>query len=300
MSKYFKFMNLLQKIGGGLGYSMLMMAGMVAHTEPIPVECKVGNFFVGCQAYTFNRFTLMEAIEKTAQAGGKTIEFYPGQRLSPEQRGVAWNYDASEETIQKVKEQLAKFGIRAVSFGVVNGKSGDEADWRKLFEFAKKMGLYSITTEAVKDLDIIEKLVKEYDIKVGFHEHRRQENNPDYKLWDPKYVLSLVKDRDPRIGSCADTGHWATSGLKPLDCIKILRGRIISVHLKERKEIGKEIPDTVYGTGVTNTKGILRELRRQKFQGPISIEYENNWDHSVPDVAQCVGYIRGYSAAVTK
>jgi hypothetical protein len=34
------------------------------------------------QAYSFNRFTLFEAIEKNAMAGGKVIEFFPGQKIS--------------------------------------------------------------------------------------------------------------------------------------------------------------------------------------------------------------------------
>ena len=49
-----------------------------------------------------------------------------------------------------------------------------------------------------------EKLVKEYDIRVGIHNHPRQPNNPNYKVWDPNYILSLVKDRDARLGAAAD------------------------------------------------------------------------------------------------
>ena len=41
----------------------------------IPEDSKIGGFFIGCQAYTFNHFTVFEAIEKTAQAGGNVIEF---------------------------------------------------------------------------------------------------------------------------------------------------------------------------------------------------------------------------------
>jgi hypothetical protein len=42
--------------------------------------------------------------------------------------------------------------------------------------------------------------------------------------------------------------------------------------------------------------GVLDELKRQGFEGNISIEYEHNWDHSVPEVAQCIGFVRGYTA----
>jgi len=81
--------------------TQLMTATVSA--EKIPDEYKIGGFALGCQAYTFNRFSVFEAIEKTAQAGGKVIEFYPDQKLSLEQPDVKWNHNASAEIIQKVK-----------------------------------------------------------------------------------------------------------------------------------------------------------------------------------------------------
>jgi sugar phosphate isomerase/epimerase len=274
-----------------------MAATLTSRAEnKIPEDCKTGGFFIGCQAYTFNRFTVFEAIEKTAEAGGKVIEFYPGQKLSPEEPKVFWDHHASPEVIQKVKDKLARHKIRAVNYGVV-GIPKDEAEARKLFEFAKTMGLRAITTESVDALDTIEKLVKEYDIRVGFHDHPKRATDPNYRMWDPHYILSVVKDRDPRIGSCADTGHWVRSNLKPVDCLRILKGRIISSHLKDLNEMGPSAHDVPYGQGVSDIPGILQELRDQSFDGNISIEYEYNWDHSTPDVAQCIGFVRGFGRA---
>ncbi len=261
---------------------------------PIPDDAKISGFALGCQAYTFNRFSAFEAIEKTAQAGGKIIEFYPGQKLSVEKPDLKVHHDASDEVLAALKEKLAKHGIRAVNYGVVGGK--DAAEWRKIFEFAKKLELYAITTEDVGHIDDIEKLVKEFDICVGYHEHARNANNSNYKVWDPKFILELVKDRDARIGAAADTGHWVTSGLNPVESLKLLKGRIISCHLKDRPVIGQSKPDVVYGTGVSNVKAMLDELKAQGFKGNISIEYEANWDNSVPDVAQCIGFVRGWGA----
>ncbi len=275
----------------------LSIAPLAALAEnKIPDECKAGGFFIGCQAYTFNRFTVFEAIEKTADAGGKVIEFYPGQPLSKEEPNVKWDHNASPETIQKVKDQLAKFKITPVNYGVVGiPKNEDEA--RKVFEFAKALGLRAVTTESVDAIDTIEKMVKEYDIMVGFHDHPKRPDDPNYRMWDPNYILSVVKDRDPRIGSCADTGHWVRSNLKPVDCLRILKGRIISSHLKDLNQTGPGAHDLPYGTGVSDVPGILEELKAQGFQGNISIEYEYNWDHSLPEVAQCIGFVRGYGQA---
>jgi sugar phosphate isomerase/epimerase len=262
----------------------------------IPADCKTGGFFIGCQAYTFNHFTVFEAIEKTAQCGGKVIEFYPGQSLSKEEPNVKWDHNASAETIDKVKAKLAAAKVTAVNYGVVDIPK-DEAEARKVFEFAKTMGLYGITTESVGAIDTIEKLVKEYDIRVGFHDHPKQGNNPDYRMWDPNYVLSVVKDRDARIGSCADTGHWVRSGLNPVDCLRILKGRIISSHLKDLNQMGPSAHDVPYGTGVSDVPALLAELKAQGFAGNISIEYEYHWENSSPEVAQCIGFVRGYGMA---
>ena len=124
--------------------------------NPIPPDCKTGGFFVGCQAYTFNRFTVFEAIEKTAEVGGKVIEFYGGQKLSTNEPTVKWDHNASPETIQKVKDKLAACKVKAVNYGVVQIPK-DEAEARKIFEFAKTLGLYGITTESVDAIDTIEK-----------------------------------------------------------------------------------------------------------------------------------------------
>lgn len=269
------------------------MIATVSFAGPIPDQCRIGGFALGCQAWTFNRFSVFEAIDKTAEAGGKVIEFYPGQKLSPEKSGVLFDHHVSDEVIAMVKARLAERGIKAVNYGVVSIPR-DEAGARQVFEFAHKLGLYAVTTESTDALDVIEKLAREFDIKVGIHNHPRRPGDPNYKVWDPKYVLSLVKDRDPRIGAAADTGHWVRSGLDPLECLKILQGRIVSVHLKDLNERSPDAHDVPYGTGVCHVRALLDELKRQKFAGNISIEYEYDWNNNVGEVAKCIEFVRNY------
>jgi sugar phosphate isomerase/epimerase len=267
-----------------------------AALAPIPAEFKTGGFAIGCQAYTFNHFTAFEAIEKTAQAGGKVIEFFPGQKLSKENPdlNVDHNSPKLDEVVAKLQAKLAQHKLKAVNYGVV-GIPNDEAGARKVFEFAKKLGLRAVTTESTESIDVIEKLVKEYNIGCGYHNHPRRPDDANYKVWDPNYIAGLVKGRDPRIGSAADTGHWTRSGVKPVEALKILKGRIISSHLKDLNEFGKgEAHDVPYGTGVGDIKGCLDELKAQGFNGNISIEYEFNWDNSVPEVTKCIDFVRDY------
>ena len=139
-----------------------------------------------------------------------------------------------------------------------------------------------------------EKLVKEYDIKVGFHDHPKRPDNPNYRMWDPNYILEICKDRDPRIGSCADIGHWVRSGLKPVDAIRTLKGRIVSSHLKDLHAPLPSGHDVPFGTGVSDVSAILDEFAAQGFAGPISVEYEFNWDANHVDAKQCIEFVRGY------
>lgn len=282
----------------GLCAAGLALAAVLASRAEtkIPEEAKVGGFAIGCIVYTFDHFTLFEALEQTAAAGGKVVELSAKTSLSKEEPNVAFDYHASPEVIRKVKDKLAQCGLTAVNYAVIPFPP-NEAAGRKLFEFAKTMGLRAITTESPEAIDLMERLVKEYDIMIAFHDHPRQRNNPTYRMWDPNYVLSLVKDRDPRMGACADTGHWARSGLKPVECLRILKGRVVSSHLKDLNQMGPGAHDVPYGTGVCDIAGILDELRTQGFEGNLSIEYEYNWDHSLPEVAQCIGFVRGYGAA---
>ncbi|HEX4796247.1 MAG TPA: sugar phosphate isomerase/epimerase [Humisphaera sp.] len=266
----------------------------------IPDEYKINGFAVGCQAYTFRLFTVMEAIEKTSQAGGKVIEFYPGQKLRADQPAVTFSHTSPDAVIEQVKEQLRKFHIKPVNYGVVsaggNTPQARQEDWKKIFAFAKKMDLVCVTSEPnVADMDFIESLVKENNIRFAIHDHPRQPWNPSYQFWDPAYVLSLVKNRDSRMGSCADIGHWVRSGVKPLEALKLLEGRVMSSHMKDLTEFGNpNAYDIPWGTGVSGVGELLDELKRQGFDGNISIEYEHNEQNSLPEVTKCVDFVKNY------
>ena len=279
--------------------------------DPLPDNLKQGSFVIGCQAWTFNRFSVFEAIEKTAATGAKTIEFFPGQKLSQQEPDIQFSHSpakgtdrkkpteklddaASKAVWEKVKAKLKEHGITPVAYGVV-GLSKDESESRRVFEFAKYFGIRVINTESVDAIDTFEKLVKEYDIKVGFHDHPKRPDHPEYRMWDPNYILEVCKDRDARIGSCADTGHWVRSGLKPVDALRILKGRIMSSHLKDLNEESPKAHDVPYGTGVSDVKGILDEYAKQGFAGPISIEYEYKQEDNLAEAKQCIEFVRGYT-----
>ena len=239
---------------------------------------------VSVQAWTFNHFTFSEAVEKVAGLGLDWIEAYPGQQLRPGVKGVTMGPGLSPDERASLRQMLADAGVRLVNFGVVDlGK--DEASCRTIFDFAKEMGIETIVAEPPEEMmDLVEGLCKEYKIKVALHNHPKPSH-----YWNPDKVLEVCKGRSAWIGSCSDIGHWIRSGIQPLEAIRKLGPRILTIHFKDLDEFGKvEAHDVVWGTGVANVGAILKELDRQKYRGVFSIEYEYNWDNSLPELRACV------------
>jgi len=258
--------------------------------NPIPEDLRQEGWFIGVQAYTFKNFTAFEAIAKTKEAGGNMIEFYPGQKMKPDS-DVKVHHTMSEEARNELLAECERLGVHAVNYGVVNAKDPEEVD--QIMDFAKAMGLYAICTEAATQIAAWEAATIRTDVKVAFHQHGGSMSNPNYKVWHPLYISGLVEGRDERVGACADLGHWCTSNLKPVECLRVLNGRIVSVHLKDKASTGKaEV--VVAGEGVVDVAACLEELKKQNFDGHISIEHENQWNNNVPEVKANIDFVKSH------
>lgn len=280
-----------------LGLALLVGGVATAQDKKVTHDTTAADQFgwkLGVQTYSFNRFTFFEAIDKAASIGLKYAECYPGQTISADIDGKI-GPGMTAEQIKLVKDKLNSAGVQLVAFGVT-GLSANEAESRRTFAWCKEMGIGVINTEVREDaFDTLEKLCEEYQIKVGLHNHPE----PSY-YWNPETVLKALEGRSKWIGACADTGHWLRSGLNPLESLKKLEGRIVSFHFKDLNREGKGAHDVPWGEGVANVPALLEEMKRQQFQGPISIEYEHNWLESLPEIAQCVENFHRFANQVAK
>lgn len=243
---------------------------------------------VAVAAFTFHTFSVFETVERTAQAGAHYLETFTNQALSPADPTKIYATSPAQRAL--LRAHLAKHGVEIIS--CMGAVAKDEAKARAFFDLAVSLGARNIGTDSVDSLGTIEKIIGDYPLTVSFHNHARDPKKPEYRNYDPAFIRDLLKNRHPRLGVCADTGHYATSGVVPLEAIKMLAGRINSVHLKERAAIGSRTPDLVYGTGITATVDILAELRRQRFDGLLVIEYEVNPRNNLAEVKQCVEFLR--------
>jgi len=255
-------------------------------------EIRIKPFPIAMQSWTYRRYTFFEALDRTKALGLSHIQAYPGQRVSKElPASVVFDHQLGDEQIEMIKEKLRAVEVKVVAYGVVDiGQT--ENQMRRVFDFARKMGIRTIVTEPqAEDYPLLEKLVKEYDIQIAIHNH------PEPARYAyPLTVLKHLKNLDSRIGVCADTGHWLRCGLDPVECLRLLEGRIIDVHLKDRSDFGtKGAEDVAFGSGKGRIKDILAELTRQDYDGYLTIEYENekNVLDPEPDLKKGLAYIKG-------
>ncbi len=249
-----------------------------------------GELRLASMAYTFgkNDRTFYEAIESAAKVGTKFIEIAPGQKLSP--MDPTSMLELSEAQIVALKAYAQEKGVTVISLYTRIPSAPDRA--RARFEYAKRLGVQNITTESYAEVNLIEKLAVEFDLTVAFHAHAKRPQDPTYWAWNPHYVFGFLQGRDERLGVCAETGHWATSGFVSLDMVRLFKGRIKALHLKERSELGRETPDRVYGTGINQIGEILRELAANDPGAIVIIEYESNPQDNLAEVSQCVEFVR--------
>ncbi|OGD14166.1 MAG: hypothetical protein A2V76_07585 [Candidatus Aminicenantes bacterium RBG_16_63_14] len=261
----------------------------VASTDYAAVRIK--KFPFASEAWTFRKFTFIETLKKLQELGVAAVEAFPGQALAAELPGARFNEGMTPEQIAFVKDALRSAGVTLYGYGVVDiGKT--EESMRQVFDFARKMGIRVIVCEpADDDFTLLEKLVKEYSIKIAIHNHPAPSK---YHL--PETVFSHVDGKDPRIGSCADSGHWMRGMTDPREAFKLLQGRLLDVHLKDRSDFGtaKGVDDVPWGAGKGMIRDLLAELTLQDYDGYLTMEYENESEAGdpVPAFRQSIAFVK--------
>jgi len=283
--------------------SLLLLAVLIApvargeDASPPQTPAEKLGWKLAMHSYTLNRFSIIDAIDKTASIGIHYMSVSGSINLPGEPKfKTIPTPTISDKDWAAIQAHMKEKGIDPmfVNMGVVR-PTADEAKSRKLFEAAKRLGIDTLVAEPEaktmadlpKVMDVVEKLAVEYNIKVAIHDHPK----PNF-YWNPDTVLAAVNGRSHLLGACADVGHWKRSGLDPVECLRRLDGHIITLHFKDLvKGPGPNangLHDVPWGTGTSDAKGMLQELKRQHFHGAICIEYEYHWDNSIPEIAQCV------------
>ncbi|WP_437225515.1 family 16 glycoside hydrolase [Planctomicrobium sp. SH661] len=268
----------------GLAMGLLLVPATLSAADE-PAENPYGDFKIGLQSYSLRNFDEETALQMTKKLGLHYWEAFPNHIPISTVPGYV--------TEQKTK--LKNAGVELTSFGVV-GFDGNESKAREIFDFAKAIGLQSISADPnpdAKTFDMLDKLVEEYQIPIAIHNH-----GPGHRYEKVEDVLKVCENRHPLIGACVDTGHYLRSDEDPVEVVRKLGKRVFGVHLKDvrtvRDEEGKSTKKlfTILGEGDLNVVGLLRELRNQGYELPMSIEYEENPQNPLSDLELCLATVR--------
>ena len=141
---------------------------------------------------------------------------------------------------------------------------------------------------------ILDKMVKEFDIKLAIHNHGPE----DKRFPSPYDVFKAVEKLDRRVGLCIDVGHTARAGVNPAEAILKCRERLYDLHMKDISALGNRNTPVESGRGILDVRSILQSLLKIQYQYMMAFEYEKDADDPVPGLAESVGYTKGLLPAV--
>jgi len=267
---------------------MMVMAAVVTTV----LAASAADMKLAVQAYTFRDRSFVETVATAKRLGIKYIEMYPGQNLGGDLEGNTDYNNIAPETVPKLKKFIDDSGIKVVSYGVTG--AGSEEQWDKLAKFAHAIGIKTIQIEASEDrnkFDLAEKMAEKHDLIIAIHNHTQQ-------CGVPEGVLKQLEGRGPRVGAGCDIGHWMRRGVVPLDGVKTLKGKFVTMHLVDVEKIVTDghSRDVPYGTGAGNLKAVLDELKSQGFKGYLTLEYEHMSPTLEKEVGECAIWFASYQA----
>jgi len=265
-------------------------------TEPMRAQERL-NWRLGIEAYTFHKFTFFETIEKTRDLGLAYIGGLSFQKVGEE---IPKNLDLqlTDEELERIRLRLDDAGLSLLTY-YYQEIPGDEQGCREVFEFGRKLGIEIFLSEPqLESLDTIERFCEEYGIKVGLHNHGPKEC-PAY--WNPEGILKACEGRSPLIGACADVGYWIRAGIDPIEAVRTLKDRLLTIQMHDLNEVGPNAYDVPWGTGKGRTEALIREIHGLGVSPVMfGLEYSRDFLESMPAVQQCVAFFDELSLAVAK
>lgn len=260
-----------------LAASSTLLAGACLPSSVL--AAKESGYKLGIQLYSLRGYNVDEALNHAAELGFEQVEFYSGMLA----------IDSSADDVAAIRKKVSDLGMSISAHGV-NRFSKDADANRKLFEFAKALGIPTITADPDPDsFDSLNQLVKEFDIRVAIHNH-----GPKHRYNKAVDVLTAVDQYDERIGACADLGHYIRSGQGAVEVIRLLKGRLYGIHLKDFAEMQDKTHGVILGEGHLDVEGVFRSLKAVGFpaDGAVSLEYEENPKDPIDDIRKCVAVAR--------
>jgi type 1 glutamine amidotransferase len=158
--------------------------------------------------------------------------------------------------LREIAESIAAY--RADNLGA------DAATRRRVFEFAKAINAPLIITSADgASLAEADKLAEEFEINVALE-----------SKGDPKIVMAVLEGRGKRLGVSAHLGAWAQAGIKAVDGLGIVKGKLLHITAADRSALNSRARVVALGDGAAGVADFFLEAYKAGLK-PLSITVES-------------------------
>jgi inosose dehydratase len=241
----------------------------------------VNTFSIGMAGYTFKEFSIEKTIEIMKRVGVVNLSL----------KDFHMPMNSNQEQINEVIGKFKSSGINVYTVGVIYMKTRESVD--QAFEYARMAGVKMIVgAPDYEILPYVEKKIKSYDFRLAIHNH-----GPDNPLYpNATDIWNHIKDLDQRIGICIDIGHTTRDGQDASVDIFKYRSRIYDMHIKDVDKADKSGITVEMGRGIIDIPGVVATLRKIKYIGSCSLEFEKDMTDSLPGIAESIGYFKGVMA----
>ncbi len=249
----------------------------------VTADTKKDLFSIGMAGYSFKEFSVAQTIEMMKRIGVINLSL----------KDFHMPLNSTADTINSVINEFKSAGINVYTVGVVYMKSEQAVD--QAFEYAKMAGVRMIVGAPDYNLlPYVEKKIKSYDFKLAIHNH-----GPDNPLFpNATDIWNHIKDMDPRMGICIDIGHTTRDGQDPSEDIMKYKSRIYDVHIKDVNLASKEGKTIEIGRGIIDIPKVITTLRKIKYSGMCSLEFEKDMKDPLAGIAESIGYFKGVMKSV--
>ena len=247
-------------------------------------DSKFGGVQVGTITYSFRSMPggAEELLQHVVASGISSIELMG---------------DVPEKFAGGSMEKLAAFrkmyedagvGIHIVKFGNIGDKNVTDEKIEYYFNVAKALGAKGITRELSEDAaKRLGPIADKHEIKVAFHNHTQI----NAKTYDGP-ILTYGKN----LAINLDIGHYtAANDDSVLAIIEKYHDRILSLHLKDRKNKAGKGANLPWGQGDTPVAAALQYLKKNQLPifADVELEYQIPKDSdAVKEVAKCVQFCK--------
>ncbi len=264
---------------------LLLVLTVLATLQPALVQAQDLSERLALQTWTMRKMNFEDMTDFASKMGFTDLQLWNSTSGGHVDPLAPW------DEIQRRKETLDRKGLKAYAFGVTRATRNEE-ELRKVFEFARYMGMEMIITEPAekRQLDLLEKFAVVYDIKVAVHNHTIES-----PFGNPVTVKMLLADRDPRIGVCLDAGWMTTTGLDVAEVYRDYGDRVFDIHLKDKLvhsgEADHDYTDVDIVTGDSNLIGLFKAMKENGYSGRIAIETDQQLEDPTDFVKGAVAFV---------